>query len=185
MSGSALGENLRWQAPAGKRFTHRRIPAAALALALALAAVPGPARAQSHSHGYFFLAPAVVSGGGRSDAALQGGVGGEGVFPGGIGLGAELGVLGIRGDSDSLSGTASVNGYFHIPRALSSVDPFLTMGYSAVFDFFAGASLLNVGGGVNWWFAPRLGLKLEFRDHVRGGSDNANIATFRFGLAFH
>ena len=152
---------------------------------LALSAFCAPAQAQSHSHGYLVVAPAVVSSSGESNAGLQAGVGGEGVFPGGIGLGSEIGALGVRGNSDTLVGMASVNGYFHIPRPFSSFDPFLTAGYSAVFEVFNSTNLFNVGGGMNWWFAPHLGLKLEFRDHLRSGNETSNIATFRFGLAFH
>ena len=154
-------------------------------LSLLILAACAPLVAQSHSHGYFLVAPAVVSSDGENHAGLQAAVGGEGVFPGGIGLGAELGGLGIRKNSNTFVGIASVNGYFHVPRPYSSVDPFLTAGYSAVFELFNSSNLFNIGGGMNWWFAPRLGLKLEFRDHMRAGNESANIATFRFGLAFH
>jgi len=153
---------------------------------LALFAFCAPAQAQSHSHGYLVVAPAVVSSSGENDAGLQAGVGGEGVFPGGIiGLGAEIGALSLRGIAGSVVGMASANGYFHIPRPLSSFDPFLTAGYSTVIDVFNSTNLFNIGGGTNWWFAPHLGLKLEFRDHLRSGNETSNIATFRFGLAFH
>ena len=154
-------------------------------LALLLLTSSSPLRAQSESQGYLVIAPAVVSGGGESHSALQGVVGGEGVFPGGVGLGAEIGALGVRAGSDSLASLLSLNGYFHVPRSFSTVDPFLTAGYTALFDFFNNTSFSNLGVGMNWWFASRVGLKLEFRDHFRTGNESANVATFRFGLAFH
>jgi hypothetical protein len=141
--------------------------------------------AQSHSHGYLFLAPGVASGGGDSNAVVVGGAGGEGVFPGGLGLDAELGGLKIRGGPDSGFGLASIGGSFHIPRLSSAVDPFIAAGYSALFDIGNATSFAHVGGGVNWWLAPRVGVKLEFRDYARGGNGISNIATFRFGFAFH
>ena len=153
--------------------------------ALAVAASGLPSQAQSHSHGYLVVAPAVLSSSGESSAALQASGGGEGVFPGGVGLGAEIGALRVRGNSDTVVGIVSANGYFHIPRPLSSFDPYLTAGYSAVIDLFDSTNMFNIGGGTNWWFAPHLGLKLEFRDHLHSGNESSNLATFRFGLAFH
>ncbi|MBI3934439.1 MAG: hypothetical protein HY316_07075 [Acidobacteria bacterium] len=164
--------------------------AALFALALVVSCIS--AQAQSHSHGYIFFAPGVASGGGNTNGALAGGVGAEGVFPGGVGLGAELGALKIRHRSGNGSfssgggfGLVSVGGYFHIPRSLSSVDSYLTAGYSALVALGLAASFFHIGGGVNWWFAPHFGLKMEFRDQARGSSGTTNIATFRFGLAFH
>ena len=159
---------------------------------LALSAFCAPAQAQSHSHGYIFLAPGVASGSGSTNGALAGGVGAEGVFPGGVGLGAELGALKIHHRSVNAFfssgggyGLVSVGGYFHIPRPLSPVDPYLTAGYSALVNLGLAASFVHIGGGLNWWFAPHFGLKTEFRDMARSGAGTTNIATFRFGLAFH
>jgi len=154
-------------------------------LALVFAAAGGTAQARSHSHGYLFVAPGTFSFG-DSDAALAAGVGGEGVFPGGVvGLGAELAAVGVRGSSDTTFGLASVNGYFHVPRPYSNKDLFLTAGYSALFQFSEKIDMFNVGGGINWWLAPHVGLKAEFRNHARTGDDTVNFATFRAGIAFH
>ena len=48
-----------------------------------------------------------------------------------------------------------------------------------------GNRLANFEAGISWRFIPRLGLKLEFRNHAPVGNDSANIATFRIPPAFH
>lgn len=60
--------------------------------------------------------------------------------------------------------------------------PFVTGGYSL--RIRAGvASAFNFGGGVNYWFKDRVGLRLEFRDHI-SHSDLNYFYGFRIGLAF-
>jgi hypothetical protein len=48
----------------------------------------------AQSHGYVFVAPGVAGAGGDTAGLVQLGVGGEAVFPMGIGARAELGFLG-------------------------------------------------------------------------------------------
>ncbi len=90
------------------------------------------------------------------------GAGGELVLLKGIGVGAELGILGFH----NTYGVFSANGYYHLPPHDRDrrFDPFLTVGYSG-FVLGGGASLVNFGGGMNYWFLERLGVRLEFRDH--------------------
>ena len=153
-------------------------------LALALLAGAIAAHAEAHSNGFLFVAPGVASGNGHTEAAWNAGVGGEGVFLRHFGLGAELGALRVGGDVGNLYGLVSLNGLAHF-GASGKTDPFVTMGYSSLFQITGQNSFINFGGGVNYWFAPRLGLKLEFLDHARSGSGLTNLATFRFGIAFH
>jgi hypothetical protein len=41
------------------------------------------------------------------------------------------------------------------------------------------------GGGINWWFKERLGLRLELRDNIWPRGDTIyHIAAFRVGLMF-
>jgi hypothetical protein len=44
--------------------------------------------------------------------------------------------------------------------------------------------MANFGGGVNWWWRDRMGLKVEFRDHVAAEGGNYHIWGVRFGLTF-
>lgn len=152
---------------------------------LFLAAFAGNLQAQ-RSNGYIFFAPGGATCCGYTGMTLHAGVGGEGILGKGIGLGAELGALGVRENfSDSVIGVFSPNGYYHfVHRKETTLDPFVTGGYTLVFRN-GHANLFNFGGGVNYWFTSRLGLRMEFRDHV-WSEDNANLHYwgFRFGLLF-
>ncbi len=136
------------------------------------------------SHGYLFIAPGGASGGGATVMTLHLGAGGDFILGKGIGIGGEIGALGPRHDyADSLFGLASVNGSYHFP-ASDKIDPFVTAGYSL--GFRSGTeNFFNFGGGLNFWFIPRLGLRLEIRDHVaREFGQSLHFWGVRFGLAF-
>ena len=135
--------------------------------------------ASAQTHGYAFFAPGGATSGGYTSGTSHIGVGGEGVFKNGIGIGAELGYLMFRRDIESGIGIASINGSYHFNKDAKLV-PFVTGGYSLAFRSGTG-NLGNFGGGVNWWFRPKIGLKIEFRDHVHS---DLNLWSFRFGVTF-
>ena len=155
-----------------------------LAVAMMFLAVSTAAQAQ-HSHGYLFLAPGGISSGGHTAMTLHLGAGAEGVLFKGFGVGAELGALGPREDfASSVVGAASVNGYYHFVHEHVKADPYVTAGYTLLFRS-GSANLFNFGGGINYWFVPRLGLKVELRDHVyRPGGSSVHYWGVRLGLAF-
>jgi hypothetical protein len=95
-------------------------------------------------------------------------------------LGGEVGYLTTRHNFDGGFGLASINGSYHFNQRARLV-PFVTGGYSLIFRSGTG-NLGNFGGGVNWWVRPRMGLKVEFRDHVH--SDTLHLWGFRFGVTF-
>ena len=158
----------------------KRIPA----VALLLFAVATCARAQ-RSHGYLFVAPGGLSSG-QTAMTLHLGAGGEAALFKGLGLGAELGALGPReGFAGSALGVASVNGYYHFLHGRPKADPFVTAGYTVMFRS-GSIHLFNFGGGLNYWFVPRLGLKVELRDHVYDVQHGSKVQYWglRLGLAF-
>ena len=160
-----------------------RYAAGLFSLVLASGSMSGPALAQ-HSNGYLFVAPGAVSSGGTSETTVQAGVGFEIALPKGFGAGAELGALGAtQYYNESVVLTLSPGAYFHIPRRSSKLDPFVEGGYTA-FVRNSVLHLFHFGGGVNYWFRPRLGLRLEFRDHVNRSDGTLHFWGFRFGLAF-
>ncbi len=151
---------------------------------LILSAADATALAQ-RSHGYIYIAPGGVSGAGGSGMTLHLGGGGEFLLAKRVGVGVELGALGPRRSYvDSVVGVGSVNGSYHFKTSSEKIDPFVTAGYSL--GFRTGTiNFFNFGGGINYWFLSRLGLKLEIRDHV--ASPNGGAVHFwgvRFGLAF-
>ncbi|MDX2149696.1 MAG: hypothetical protein SFV54_03105 [Bryobacteraceae bacterium] len=140
-----------------------------------------------YSHGYVFVAPGGSSFSTRSfgdtDATLHLGGGGEWVSRIGLGAGAELGYLAGTNSLGNGFGTASLTGSYHFLRR-GKWDPFAAAGYTL--GFRSGTlNMFHFGGGTNYWFSRRAGLKLEFRDHVFSpGPANVHFWGFRFGATF-
>ena len=155
-----------------------------LAVATLFLAVSTAARAQ-RSHSYLFLAPGGVSSSGHTAMTLHLGAGVDAVLFKGFGVGAELGALGPREDfAGNVLGVASVNGYYHFLHGRPKADPFVTAGYTVMFRS-GSINLFNFGGGLNYWFVPRLGLKVELRDHVYSPQrSSVHYWGIRLGLAF-
>ena len=134
--------------------------------------------------GYAFGGVGGSTGDFGSTALLHFGGGGEGRIWRGLGAGAEVGyLLPARNASDGV-GLLSTNVEYHFVGSGRSqkVVPFVTGGFSLAFrQGSAGGG--NFGGGVNYWMKPRLGLRLEFRDHIFS-SDSPHILGFRVGLSF-
>jgi hypothetical protein len=146
------------------------------------------------SHAYVYAGPGGISRGGDTGKVLYGGIGAEGIVGSGMGLGVEGGV--IRQVSQGWHGLlaqTSGNFYYHFVHGLDRSDPFVTVGYTSAFrgaHHEAGldrgqANLVNFGGGLNYWFRPNTGVKVELRNHLRPNrGPNANYWSFRFGLTF-
>lgn len=153
-----------------------------------LAAAPGLLVAQAASErrgqGYVFVAPGAVADDGAV-GTLHVGVGGEGLVYKGLGVGAEIGYLGLTRGLGNGIGVFSANGSYHFRNVTSSgkLVPFVTGGYSLLFRGEA-INAANFGGGINYWFHDRVGLRLEFRDHLPAHADLSHYVGFRFGLAF-
>lgn len=60
-------------------------------------------------------------------------------------------------------------------------DPFVTLGAGLAFAG-AAAGTGNLGGGVTYWFKPRLGIRVEYRSHVVAYEEG--LQTFRIGVSF-
>ena len=82
------------------------------------------------------------------------------------GVGGEFGVL---GDSSSVLFVSSVNGVFHfLPSAAKHrLSPYVTGGYTRMSSGEGSFAAWNVAAGLDVWAKDRLGLRVEFRDHVR------------------
>jgi hypothetical protein len=167
-------------------YTVRRTPEITMSLKWAVIAfaVASACAYGQRSNGYVFVAPGQLHAAGFSQSTLQIGFGGEYVVRRvGAGIGGELSALGPTEAFSSAVGVASINGYYHFARSRARLDPFVTGGYSLFFRS-GHLSLGNFGGGVNWWFQPRIGLRLEFRDHIRSSGRTAHWWGVRFGLVF-
>lgn len=153
---------------------------------LVLAAVGRGILGAQPSNGYVFIAPGGATCCSHTAMTLQFGAGGEYVFGKGVGVGAEIGAVGMRQYfGDSLLGVFSPNGYYHfVHQKEIKMDPFVTGGYTLMFRN-GHANLFNFGGGVNYWFHSRLGARMEFRDQLHTTNGSAlHYWGGRFGIAF-
>ena len=112
---------------------------------------------------------------------LHGGIGGDWIIWKGLGVGGEVGGLVNRRAGAPNLALLSGNVSYHLP--VSTIDPFVTAGISTVTTGGSADLLTNWGGGANWWLRPRIGLRLEFRDHVWSAGAR-HLTEFRFGIAF-
>ena len=147
--------------------------------------LPVAAVAQSgdrRGQGYAFVAPTTSSGGGFG---LHIGAGGEGLVYKGLGVGGEVGYIGLARGLSGGAGILSPNVSYNFRSASKSGKfvPFVTGGYSAVIGSGGVGTAINFGGGMNWWFKERVGLRLEVRDHIPPQVPSIHIVGVRIGLA--
>jgi hypothetical protein len=162
------------------------------AFAACLAFVPADAVAQSAAPsssrsltglGYGFGGIGAASGSGSSQATLHFGGGFEVLGWDAVGVGAELGYLApFDGIGDGI-GMLSLNGTYHLfsGERTRKARPFITGGYSLAFRN-GHENLFNLGGGVDYWVKPKVGLRIEFRDHIWTGGEAVHFWGARVGV---
>ena len=111
------------------------------------------------------------------DGAFRYGLGGEARLAPLMTAGGEIGGISQDGAGILASGNVSV----HIPAG-SHIDPFVTGGFSVGHKRETGL-WVNIGGGVNYWFQRRVGVRAEFRGYP-GGYHLSSFGEFRLGIAF-
>jgi hypothetical protein len=167
-----------------------------LAIAAWLVGVPAAALAQPGGGtpvkpvsglGYGFLGVGAAVGDGDSTGTWHVGGGGEAIFADAVGVGAEIGYLNSFEEGSDGIGMLSINGTYHFGGGNTSakVRPFLTGGYSLGFSGGETDSLFNVGAGVDFWLKPKVGLRVEFRDHIwTEDNDTLQFLGVRVGVTF-
>lgn len=152
-------------------------------LRLAGALLATSAAAMAQSQGYLLFGPGGVTSYGNTSGAMYMGGGGEVISRIGLGGGGEIGYTTPWRSFTSGIGIASVNAAYHF-RQRQRVVPFVTGGYTLFFRS-GYANGYNFGGGVNWWFANHVGLKVELRDHVGTGDlSHSHWWAVRAGITF-
>jgi hypothetical protein len=158
--------------------TSRSIHVLFLVLAIAVARVQ---TTRAEGLGYAIVGPAGYSGFfGSSASAVHAAGGGEGLIDGRAGIGGEFGVF------NSLS-VFSVNGVLHVSPSPANrgLSPFVTGGYTHMGNGEGSFDAWNVAAGMDLWAKNRLGVRVEFRDHVRPDSRGAvQYWTIRAGIVF-
>jgi hypothetical protein len=133
--------------------------------------------------GYGVAGPAGLSGFYRTSAANGHVAGGVEVLAGGrVGGQGEFGAI---GGSGGLLFVTSGNGVVRLAPWDVKVSPFVTGGYTRMSSGEGAFDAWNVGAGADVWLKPRVGLRLELRDHVRPDSrGTVHYWTLRAGVSF-
>ena len=150
-------------------------------LLLITAAIAGAQK----SNGYVFISPGAVTSQGHTAMTLYTGGGFDALIAKGIGVNLELGAMWPRECfSDCVMGVFSPGGAYYFRRKSEArLDPFVNGGYSLMFRS-GHENLFYFGGGANYWVSNKVGLRMEFRDHVSTNYSTAHFWGFRLGLAF-
>jgi hypothetical protein len=118
---------------------------------------------------------------GRSAVSVHAGAGGEVVAADRVGIGGEFGIFN-RLMVGSANATVHLNGV-----KTATFSPFLTGGYSrfGIGDGEGAFNTFNVGAGLHYWAAKRVGFRVEVRDHFRPDDrGTTQYWSLRAGIAF-
>ena len=153
---------------------------------LLLLLLPSAAAAQGGASGYVFGGAGASTLSGSSTPGYSFGLGAEYRFKR-FGAGGEIGGVSLRRNlglttKRSIMALGALNATYHFrsgKRGSRVRDPFVTGGISVLNGT---NGFFHYGGGMNYWFAKRAGLRFEFRDHVDG--DGTHIWQIRAGITF-
>ncbi|HEX6323418.1 MAG TPA: hypothetical protein VFZ36_06815 [Vicinamibacterales bacterium] len=156
-----------------------------VAFLVATAMLAGTGSADAQVLGYAIAGPAGVHGffGSRADAGQAAG-GAELLAGGRAGIAGEFGII-ASGSGGLL--VYSLNGVLHIlsSRTPRGASPFVTGGYTRIWNGDGAFNAWNAGAGVDAWFSDHVGARAEFRDQVRpDGRGTVHYWTIRGGLVF-
>jgi hypothetical protein len=138
----------------------------------------------ARSNGFFYASPGGASAGGQTDGTLQVGAGREYVSRIGVGVMGEGGALAyLKEYAGTVVATFSVGGCYHLPLSGRKWDPYGVVGYGVFTRFQDGRlNTVHFGAGANYWVKPRLGIKVEFRDHINQPDNPVQYWGIRFGV---
>jgi hypothetical protein len=118
---------------------------------------------------------------GTASPSFHVGAGGEVVAADRVGIGGEFGFF------DRLI-VGSANASFHLNGVRNArFSPFITGGYSrlGIGDGDGAFNTINVGAGLHYWAADRVGFRVEVRDHFRPDDrGTTQYWSVRAGIAF-
>lgn len=134
--------------------------------------------------GYLFAAPSAGISSGGTTGFFHFGGGGEVNLYKGLGIGAEIGYLSSYREIEEGVGVFSLNGLYSFKKdRRDKAVPFVSGGYSMFFRE-GHMNAVNFGGGLNYWFSDKTGLRLEFRDYVHPKCWERHIIQVRIGITF-
>jgi hypothetical protein len=150
-------------------------------VALTVLALPGLAQSDYNGHGFGYFGVDLKSD--RYARLLTAGAGGEAFLWKGLAAGADIGYVFPSSEGSDGFGLLSVNPAYHFTNRsrTQKLVPFVTAGYALGFRSGT-ANFFNWGGGVTYWPAERLGVRLEVRDYRQ--REDSFLTVFRVGLTW-
>jgi hypothetical protein len=160
-------------------------PARTLVLAAALAAgltaqqssPEKPFRYNGNAHLYFATGACQ-----HGYAHVGAGGGGEGFLWRGLALGADLGYHRFVDDVGFGLMSLTVGYHFVDRKKPKKFDPFVNFTPLGAYIANGIGPAGSLGGGLNWWFKPRMALRTEVRFQALNGEEA--LTMFRIGLSF-
>jgi hypothetical protein len=144
-----------------------------MVLTMVIAVIPAVSQAQGTTFGYAFAGPS--SGIGDRSTAWTIGAGGEmitgwrGTTVGVEAAGLWFPPVGTGRFSQTITGglfSVDLSHHFHKSPSFGQWEPFLTGGLLIVGSGDAGAGGFTMGGGVDRWFTPHAGLRIDVREQL-------------------
>lgn len=157
---------------------------------MGIAVSPAIARAQESALGYAFAGPTAIGG----DRPLSWTVGGGGeMITGWKGTTVGLDVTGLWSLPPTADGrygrtitsrlfSANVSRHFYNGGTLGKWQPYVTGGIFVIASGDDGGAGLMAGGGVDRWFTPHAGLRIDARDQFSPGL--LSLVGVRVGIVF-
>jgi hypothetical protein len=147
------------------------------------AQTPQPRSQEHRVQGYGYIGPGAFTTG--SETLIHYGAGVEGMLAGGLGVCAELGGFAPAASFRDGFGVFSPNASYHFLNGSRSrkFAPFVTGGYTLFFRSGV-ANGMNFGGGFNYWFKERVGVRVEVRDHILFPDSDSHLIGVRLGVSF-
>ena len=143
-----------------------------------------PAFAQNNQgadkRAFFFGAPGVIMGTEATTVHVGGGV--ETVWSNGLGFAFDAGYFtGSDFGNGALSFSPAIIYEFPVN---GRVKPYVRAGGTLLANRASGLALWTVGGGINYWFKDRMGLKVEIRDSFLSEDPSTGLLDVMMGLVF-
>lgn len=157
---------------------------------------PASMSAQNANHPYYAQGYGFVAD--EATVGFAGGVGAEGIFSNGFGLGGEY----VKAENPFRENMLSANFFYHFgaSRTKRMFEPFVTGGFTRFWVTnlnLSPAGGANLGCGMNIWLAKHVGVRLEGRvthggrslsiEYESGGNYFTapnNVISFRIGVTF-
>jgi len=132
-----------------------------------------------NGHGYAYFTGGFCQ---HNYVLVGGGGGGEAFLWRGLAVGGEVGFHQFLSSLNFGLASATVGYHFVNRKRPGRFDPFVNFSPAGLYFGPGTGGAGGIGGGLNYWFKPRMGLRTEVRFQVLAAEEA--LAVFRIGLSF-